>query len=529
MLRALFWQLLFRGRTAVHAAGHKKRLQLGLGWTLVLYAGLGVLPALSALTFDTLMFASTMHAFTFLFASMTLATSAGTMLFMREEAEILLHRPLRPEQLLRAKAFVLVSYALLLAGALNVAALCMGPFAKGSNWLFLPAHAFVTVLLMVFSAAAIVLVYNLCLRWFGREKLDNLLTTMQVLLTVVMVGGSQLLPQLLRTDALHQMDLSRGWLVLLPPVWFAALDVMLCGAMPLAKVWLPATMGVVVTGVVVWLAFVRLGSAYGKGLQALNEGQGVAADKVERRWLRGLVQIAPLRWWLRDSAQQQAFLLTSAYLWRDRATKLKVYPGLVIWLVMPLVMALGTGGKTVGSGVHPMDAIALSYLGMLPLQAMTLLQRSEHWRAADSFRLAPMPHWAPLMIGSSKAVLWWVAFPCTVLLGGLLAALRGSTTPLALVLVPLVMLPIYAMVPGLARCWLPLSLPHEERPSMGMGCFLMIVVLFAGMLMSGLAAGMYYLGWYWPFLVGVAALSLGLQRHFSNRMHRLPWQSNEEQ
>jgi hypothetical protein len=335
VLRDLFWKLLFRGRAAHSAASHRRVKQISMGLTLALYGVFGLFPALTAFWFQPLAFACSLHMMTLLFASLTLAGSVGTMLFVREEAEILLHRPVAAAELLRAKCSVLVSFSLLLALALNAGGLVTSFWNKDNTPFFAIAHVFTTGLLMLFSAALIVLVYNVCLRWFGRERFENLLTLVQTLLAIVMVAGGGMVPRLLENEALRSVDPSSAQALLVPPVWFGAIDVLLCGAMPVAQVWLPAAIGVGATALLTWLAFVKLGSSYGVGLLAIGESASPSPERIQRRRLGSLVARAPLRWWLRDPIERQVFLLTSAYLVRDRDTKLKLYPSLAPLFVIP--------------------------------------------------------------------------------------------------------------------------------------------------------------------------------------------------
>lgn len=529
VLRALFWKLLFRGRSAPHMNQHRKRKQLSLTGTILIYALFGLMPAMGAFVMPQLAFASVLHSFTFLFASLTLASSAGTMLFMREEAEILLHRPIRPQELLRAKCHVLIKFSLILAFGLNFAGVLTGTFAKDGSLLFLPAHVLATVLLMVFSAALIVLVYNLCLKWFGRERFDNLLTLLQTVLTIVMIAGSQLMPRLMSNESMQNLDPSDGWMRFLPPVWFGSIDALLCGSASLAQVWLPAALGVGSTALLVWLAFVRLGDAYGIGLQSLNEGAGVAPDKPRSRLLTRLVAAPPLRWWLRDPIERQSFLLTSAYLWRDRETKLKLYPGLAPMLIMPVIMMIGPGTRQSSNGPSlVMACFALGYLGIIPLQAMLLLHRTEHWRAAEMFRYAPVPHWTPLFHGSRKAVLWWLSFPVTLIVGGIMCAILRSPAPMLIAAAALVMLPVYSMVPGVVKTWIPLSQPNQEQRDPGMGCLVMASVVAAGMVTSGLAAWAEHYGYLWVVVSGAVVLSVVLQNTFVSMMRARVWYPDED-
>ncbi|HZN38429.1 MAG TPA: hypothetical protein VFD82_06475 [Planctomycetota bacterium] len=526
VLRGLFWKLMFRGRAAHDAASHKRRRQKNLGLTLAVYGVFGLFPALAAFWCQPLAFASSLHMITLLFASLTLAGSVGTMLFVREEAEILLHRPVAAAELLRAKCAVLVTFSLLLALALNAIGLVTSFWNKGNTPFFAIAHVFTTLLLMLFSAALIVLVYNVCLRWFGRERFENLLTLLQTLMAIVMIVGVQIMPRLLDNEALRGIDPKSTLALLAPPVWFGAIDVLLCGAMPVGQVWLPAAIGAGATALTTWLAFVKLGSSYGVGLLAIGESSSPAPERMQQRRLPSLVARAPLRWWLRDPVERQAFLLTSAYLVRDRETKLKLYPSLAPLLVLPVMAVFGPGGRgDEAARVTGMSTFALAYAAIIPIQAMVLLQRSEHWRAADSFRFTPVPHWGPLFHGARKAIVCWLAVPATVVLAGVLAALRGGWTPVLMALPAVLTVVVCSWVPGLFSVWLPLSKPNEAYQVQALGCLVFGGVMFAAMAFGGLAAWMDHLGFFWPFLVVGLGTALLLQQWFARIVAARLWRT----
>ena len=74
---------------------------------------------------------------------------------------------------------VLVEVSLWLAGAFNLVGLFVGIGATDGGWFFLVAHAVSTGLEAMFCTGCVVLTYQLCLRWFGHERLDNLMTAVQ--------------------------------------------------------------------------------------------------------------------------------------------------------------------------------------------------------------------------------------------------------------------------------------------------------------------------------------------------------------
>lgn len=530
VLRSLFWKLLFRGRAAQQAGAQKTRRQMSLGFTLLIYAMVGLLPALFAQNTESFVFACTLHGFTFMFASLSLASSAGTMLFMKEEAEILLHRPVTPQQMLRAKCTVLAGFALMLALALNLAGLVMGMWSKGATWRFIPAHLFSMTLLMVFSAASIVLVYNVCLKWFGRERLDNLLATLQTLLTLLMIFGGQIMPRLMQLDAFRHLDHISGWMYALPPLWFGALDALIGGSdLDPAVLWLPAALAIVVTAVTSWLALEKLGSAYGQGLMNLNESTGTARDSTRPRgrWLAVLVRLPLLRWWLRDPVERESFKLTTAYLFRDREVKLRLYPGVAPMLIMPLVM-LFSGGRGDAASAMMMQGFATCFLGMVSLQAMMFLGCSEHWRAAAFFHVAPLRHWTPLFHGSRKAVLVCLSFPILILQTAILCGMQRSLTPLLLSLPAVLFLPAFSFVTGLMGQWLPFSKPPEEVKNSSAGCLMMAVSMLAAGIIGGLASWTWHIGFFAMFLCLEALVMLGGTVLMKYLMRDTPWVAQPE-
>ncbi len=533
VLRRLFWKLLFRGRVAQQMGARKTKRQIGLGLTLLIYAFVGILPAAFARIADSFSFASMLHGFTFMFASLTLASSAGTMLFMKEEAEILLHRPVTPQQMLRAKCAVLTSFALLLALALNLAGIIAGLWTKGATWRFIPAHLLSLSLLMLFSTASTILVYNACLKWFGRERFDNLLASLQSLLVILMILSGQIMPRLMQIDALRHLDQAGSWLLALPPMWFGALDALLGGStMPPATLWLPAALAVLATALTSWLALEKLGSAYGQGLMSLNESAGTpkaGSSKPRGRWLSALVKMPPLSWWLRDPVERHAFTLTTAYLMRDREVKLRLYPGIAPLLIMPLFMTF-TGGRDHGelNATMMLQGFATCFLGMVPMQALMFLRCSEHWRASAFFHTAPLPHWTPLFHGARKAVLAVLTFPVLLLQVLIVCSVQRSLAPLALSLPAVLFLPTFSLLTGLMGQWLPLSRPSEEMKNSASGCLMIALAMLAAGILGGLASWMWHLGHFWPFLAIEAVLMLSAFPLMKYLMRDTPWLAAQE-
>jgi hypothetical protein len=526
-LRKTFWTLIFRGRSAQQVRSYQKRKRFGVALSLTFYGLFGLFPASAAPGVDPLTYASLLHACTLMFASLTLASNGITTLFMREEVEILLHRPVPPKELLRAKILVLLIYSMLLALSLNLAGLIGGLWTRGLDWRFVPAHILSTALLMIFATAAMVMAYNACLRWIGPERLDNQISSVQAIVIICMMVAGLALPGFMGPQPMQHLKVE-GLGFVLPPVWFGCLDVLLCGGGDWHELAVPALLAVGSTLLMVWVAFAKLGSAYSVGLLALSEGGDITVRRHREDRepaLSALLKLPPFSWWLEDSVERHAFILITAYMSRDREMKLKLYPGIAPLLVMPLAMLFSMSRVKQPDAMIWVQAFAACYLAIVPIQAMLLLNRSEHWRAAGFFQAAPVRHWASFFHGARKAVLCWLTYPMVLLLGLVMAILKQSIMPLAMVLPALVFMPAFSLVPALNRIWLPLSLPVEDQQDVGTGCLLMAVVGGLAIVIGGVATWMWKLGgsWFLTFLACEALVMLGLYRLGKEKVDRQAW------
>ncbi|MCX6928917.1 MAG: hypothetical protein NT154_37760 [Verrucomicrobia bacterium] len=507
-LRRLFLTLFLRGRSSrgLRKETAPKSVGSKLALTLIIYALFG----LFALIFrgqPVFALSVYLHGMTFVFLGMFVAASAGEVLFNKEEADILLHRPVTPRGLLQAKVGVLVQVSLWLAGAFNLGGFIVGVSASDGGWSYPIIHAISTSLEALFCTACVVLTYQVCLRWFGRERLDGLMTTTQVFVAIAVVLAGQVLPRMMGNFG-DKMRVGVGswWIGLLPPAWFAGLDDAVAGSGARYS-WALAAWGVAATGVVLWLAFGTLARDYGSGLQTLNESASLRPGRrARRRWVDLAVTMPPLRWWLRDSVSRAAFQLTAAYLMRDRDTKLRVYPSLAPMLVMPVLYMVQDHAKH-GSGDFGV-AFAGVFLGLIPVLGVTLVQYSQQWQAADLFRAAPIAGPAPLCHGARRAVLCLLTLPVLLVFGLLAWAMRGQVSELGLLLPGVIALPVYALLPNLGGHAVPLSLPTEESKSAGRGLTMIGVMIVSGLL-AGLATWAWSGGWFgWLLLFESLAVAV---------------------
>jgi ABC-2 type transport system permease protein len=522
-LRRLYLTLFLRGYSArgLRKSTAPRSIGSRLWGTLLIY-GLVGLVALIFLRQQAFVLSIYLHGMTLVFLGAFVAASTGEILFNENESEILLHRPVTPQAMLWAKVRVLVEVSLWLALAFNLTGLLVGVGTRDGGWLYPLVHCLSLTMSALFSTASVIVVYQLCLRWFGRERLDNLMTAVQVLVAISFVVGGQIVPRLIGNVA-GKFTLQPGiwWLGLLPPAWFAGVDDLLAGSHSLASLQLALT-GVVATSIVAWLAFGKLARDYERGLQTMSEaparrvGQGA-----RRRLLDRLVQRAPLRWWLRDSVERGAFLLSAAYMLRDRDVKLRLYPSLAPMLVLPVVFLLqGRGNSNLGV------AFAGSYLGLVPMLGQQILRHSQQWQAADIFRAAPIPRPAVLGHGMRKAVMLVLALPAVAFLIAFIVLMGAERSQWTLVLPGIIAMPVYALVPSLDGGGVPLSNPVDDTSATRRG-LLMFLLNLVGLILGGLALWANSIGWLPWLILGETLAVVALVVVMRMIIAREPWPAME--
>lgn len=523
-MRQLFLTLFLRGRssrglqkkTAPKSVGQK------LALTLLFYGAFGCL-AFTLQGQPIFALVVYLHALTFILLGMFVASSAGEILFNKEEADILLHRPISPGALLLAKVGVLVEVSLWMSVALNLAGFFVGFMAPNGGSGFVSAHAISIVLEALFCTSCVVMVYQLCLRWFGRDRLEGLMTTAQVIISVAAVLSGQILPRAVtHLGKLADVHEIHWWIAILPPAWFAGIDDALAGGGTRIS-WLLAGLAVLATLLVLWIAFGKLAQDYEAGLQTLSENISRRSQKRKgRRLIDVLIDMPPLRWWLRNPVERAAFLLATAYLVRDRDVKLRIYPGIAPMLAVPFILLLQGSGRggfgNTGFGV----AFAGAYVGLVPLLGVSMLQYSQQWLASDVFRVAPIFGPGPLCHGARRAVLCLLAAPLVGVFAVAAFFIQGDKSQLLLLLPGVIALPIYALVSNIGGKGVPLSLPTDEAKSTGR-TLIMFAIIPVSMAISGIAAWAFAGGWFWWLIFAETVLVLVLHVYLINSINLARW------
>ncbi len=498
--------------------GNRSGKPRSLIFVLIMYMVTGLMTSTFAFSslVDLFTFSIIIHSMTFFVVGMAVTAESGDILFNANESDVLMHRPIHPRTLLLAKTINLVAFTLVLATALNLFPTFFALAIRGTRIWFPLVHLISMTGLCIFCSAAVVCTYGLVIKYLDREKFDNFAAWSQIAMSVLFIGGYQVVPRLLqRFEGLSLTTYAR-YLFALPPAWFAGFDSGLAGDHLFGV--LLGLIGLLATAALAYIAIGRLSSGYAQGLAKIGETRSTAPVRervVRRRELRNPL----LRWWLRDPIELWSFRLAAAYMRRDRDVKLRLYPSLTIFLVFPVISLLD---RNRGGFSSVMPLVTLWMLALLPYQALQTLQMSQHYLAADIFAIAPLPSAAPVFHGVRKATILYLLLPALAVAGLLIGYIApGGMKTMALALPGLLAIPVLSLTPALTQDYLPFSRPaaRGDQSSRNIG------LMFISMLSMGIVLAITYIArqfgvlWYMLAieLIVVTAVYYLMNRAIRNR------------
>lgn len=518
-LRALlkcYWRLSVRGRVARSMGRAEKPRSLLFVIGMYMFVGLMTGIVVLSTELDVFTYTILVHSMTFFVVGMAVTSESGDILFNTNESDVLVHRPIHPRTLLLAKSINLILFTLILAGALNLFPMFCGVAAIGARVWFPIVHLFSMSLLCVFCAAAVVCTYGLVIKFLDREKFDNFAAWSQVAMSVLFIGGYQIVPRLMDRFAGLSFTPYVRYLFPLPPAWFAGIDSWGAGDMAASGALLGA-LGLMTTAALSGIAIGKLAPSYGEGLTRLSESRSRTGKPAKLSRRRTSIRNPILRWWLRDPVEQWAFRLAAAYMRRDRDIKLRLYPSLTVFLIFPLMNLLDRNRHGF-SAFLPL--VTIWVLGMMPYQALQTLQMSQDHLAADIFAIAPLASAAPVFHGVRKAAIYYLLIPALCVAAVLIAYLApGGIQGLLLAIPGVVAIPVLTLVPAAAQDYLPLSRPvvRGEQGARNVILMFMTMLVMAGVLVVSYLA--WEFGYIW-YLIAIEAVIVIVLYQYLKRVIR---------
>ena len=271
-------------------------------------------------------------------------------------------------------------------------------------------------------------VYLVIIRIFSPDKFKSIIASVQIGFTVIVFATYQLLPRLIDTDTMLDIDISGmaiWWLD--PGFWFANAWKQLYSLQFNAAHFTGLLLSLTVPFISLWLMVKKLAPAFQQKITLIGSGS-TSEKEIARQKLRKeggkigfFTRIAT--WLTQPGVERAGFLFVWQMMGRSKEFKIRVYPQYGYLLVFVILMFF-TGNKAFGlrdlgdpNAMRKLSMVFIYASGFMYMSALQQLPFTKQFRAAWLFFVTPFSAPGLFLRGAAKAMIVKFAFPALILIG----------------------------------------------------------------------------------------------------------------
>ncbi len=424
MRRILYIKLLLDGRRVPTVFGNNKKgkdaddknMFLRSLW-IYLLMGLILLPFVMMKNNYLFQMSIVFGIVMFLVMTSLISDFSSVLLDIRDRS-IIGSRPVGRKTLSMAKSIHILYYMLALTAALVGPALVASLFFQGPVFFLL----FIVSLILVniFCIVLTTLVYFLVLRFFDGEKLKDIINYIQIILSLVVMVGYQLIGRMFRIVDL-KIDFKPGWWqYLIPPIWFSAPFQMLKKS-EINNYFIIFSAMTVIIPLVSLIIYIRLMPLFEKNLQKLGNNNG---NRVKRkRKSEGLL----VKLLCHNKEEKIFYSFSMKMMKNERSFKLKVYPTIGFSLIFPFLFLFqslqGSGIKELTQGK---TYLFIYFCGIMLPTLLMMTRYSESYKASWIYKALPIGNLKSVYQGTIKAFIIRIFLPVYAIEAAVFGVLYGT-------------------------------------------------------------------------------------------------------
>ncbi|WP_099156894.1 hypothetical protein [Virgibacillus ndiopensis] len=368
----------------------------------------------------------------FILMTSLISDFSSVLLDVRDKA-ILNTKPVNVRTVNAAKVIHIMIYMSMLTGAfIGIPSIVM-LFTKGIPFLLLFLAEIILLLLFIIAITA--LIYIFILRFFSGDRLKDIINYVQILLSVGIVVGYQIV---IRAFDFAVFDLSyqfAWWHLLLPPIWFAAPFELFFHGNTSTSIIILAVCALIIPFISIYIYYLLI-SPFERNLQKLLDVT-VKASRKRRLLERGWESL------LCSSKEEKLFFrFSSAMMRQERDFKLKVYPTLGMALVFPFIFLFNELNRGTFAELAESKAYFNIYFSCIMIGSVVhMLKFSVNYKGGWVFYVTPLKEPSAMYRATLKAFLVKLYLPVFVLLSAVFIAIFSAriVPDLAVVLVTTVL------------------------------------------------------------------------------------------
>jgi ABC-2 type transport system permease protein len=289
---------------------------------------------------------------------------------------------------------------------------------------FIPVMILVTMLTFAFVNA----LYLLIMRLFSPARINAIITSVQIIFSVIIYGGYQLLPRLISKSVIEEMDLGHlSVMWVFPTYWLGGAWVCLYSFSQEPRLIISLVLSVITPLVAVWVMVRYLAPAFFRKLSLINAGAG-NEEKEEKSHKEithsngGLINVVSGAC-TSSGIERQSFLMTWRLMGRIRDFKLKVYPQIGYMVVIIAMFIIRDNGKFDAEELLEWSGrtkatilLAIYFSSLVYMSAVYQLPYYANFKAAWIYYSSPLVRPGVILQGAVKACLVRFLVPLVLIL-----------------------------------------------------------------------------------------------------------------
>ena len=333
----------------------------------------------------------------------------STVLLDVRDKNILHTKPINGRTLSAVKVVHVMIYMTLITLSFATLPILVSVFQHGIVFSLVFIVELVLTMLLVIVLTAFV--YLFVLRFFDGERLKDIINYVQILLSLGVVVGYQVL---IRSFDLVDFEILYSfswWHLFIPPLWYGAtFELVLHQNFSGAMITFTALSFLV--PILAILFYARLMPSFERNLEKLVSETGKGKEKKNRLddlWAKITC---------RSNEERVFFRFAAMMMKQEREFKLKVYPGLGIALVFPFIFIFSELRERPLADISTGKMFLFIYFcNLLIPTTVQMLKFSGNYKGSWLMKAAPIKHASALYSGSLKALLVKLYLPVLLLVG----------------------------------------------------------------------------------------------------------------
>lgn len=419
---------------------------------------------------------SIIFAIIMFFIMTSLISDFSAVLLDIKERNILGTKPISPKTVRLAKTLHVSYYMFTISFVLSGPALIVCLLKNGPIYflLFIVSIIFLDMFCIVLTS----FIYFLILRFFDGEKLKDIINYVQIILSLVIMIGYQLVSRLFNIVDLNVTFVPKWWQYLLVPVWFSAPFQMLKTS-EVTSTYINFTALAIIVPIFGLTLHSSVLSHFEKYLLKLSNNSAKQKKETKKpgHFLSNI---------LCKSREERAFFrFASDMMKNEREFKLKVYPSLGFSIAFPFIFLiqdiLDSGIREVSKG---RSYFFIYFCGIIIPSVLLMVRYSASYKGAWIYKTLPISNVTSVFRGTMKALLIRLFFPFFLLESIIFTAIFGVRILPDLLIMLLNMLLMNILYFKIDEKYLPFSESFEDskQGNVGMNFFLMIgLAILAGL------------------------------------------------